>query len=605
MGKEDPNSFSSHIRAAIRAAGLRIPPDDQKHFLDQVLSVVTKDPETKDDPEGRSELRGKATPAVLRNVVTLMWSFGFIAADIRPMLKADRLDPEKVRTIVGLRRKEITFLAASYGRAVSDFGALEEALLAAPTLGAVNLTEELAKRSERATVTEQQPAKALRLVRFIEDIRGSEEFQDGSPDAVCKIVERYIDVGALKIAEGLLDQAFTQTDNHAGLWFQKARLLLAQSEREASAASRYRFMEEESEALSAAEQHWGYMADDHEGQAVDLRLKVFDVCVEALRLLPSRGGYGEAGRKWSTGWESMNNLRRQILINVVREAGLRTDPYRPFGGVENQVLARHGRLKTFKPELGFVVDREECERLSAGPLFSEAKDAVLIAAYDELMADHMIWEIRPRLRLLALNYIRLTAPDRYAGEVAHFVEDLKVMGGEAACSIVGPFDAIPVAGEVPWRIVMTEHLSAIMDRAAQRELAIDLHRRWMAWVEQMQAKTVAAMYVDEARLHFVAGRWHEAYKVACEGEEKGVLQRSDDMAAFVLRQTALAAAKAAHDAGDRALMEEIAARHLRDSGMANLARAHLNCYEDEDHIPMGTPFDGDGLEDFAEEIGVG
>lgn len=39
--------------------------------------------------------------------------------------------------------------------------------------------------------------------------------------------------------------------------------------------------------------------------------------------------------------------------------------------------------------------------------------------------------------------------------------------------------------------------------------------------------------------------------------------------------------------------------------MANLARAHLNCYEDEDHIPMGTPFDGYGLEDFTEEIGVG
>lgn len=598
MGKEDPNSFSSRTRAAIRAARLDVPPSEEKTFLDLVQSVYSKD----DDLKGR---RADATPRVLKNIVMLMWNFGFVAADIRPLLKAGRLDPELVRQIIKVRRQEIAFLAASYGRATSDFGSLEEALASAPSLGDIDLTKELAKRSDRMPESVRPAAKPLRLVRFIEDIRASEEFQEGSPDAVCKLVERYIDVGALKIAEGLLEQAFAQTSSHAGLWFQKARLLLAKAERETAAASRYRMMEGESDALSAAEQHWGYMAEERENDAVTLRLQVFDVCVEALKLLPDRKGYDEAGRMWSTGWESTNALRRQILINVVREAGLRTDPYRPFGGVEDKVLARFGRLRTIKPGLGFVVDHEECERLSVGPLFSEAKDAVLIAAYDELMADSLLWELRPRLRLLALNYVRLIAPKRHPAEVGRFVEDLRNMSGERACDIVGPFDAIPVAGDVQWRVVMQEHLDAVMDRAAQRELAIDLHRRWMQWMERMQAETLASMYVDDARLHFTAGRWAEAYKVACEGEEKGVLKRSDGMAAFVLRQTALAAAKAANEEGHLALVEEIVARHLRDREMAERADGHRTNFEDEDHFPMETPFDGDDLDGFAFEIGVG
>lgn len=605
MGKEDPNSFSSAVRAAIHAAGLRVPPKDEKTFIDRVLSVVNKDPEVKDDEEKRLALRSKATPAVLKNIVVLMWSFGFVAADIRPLLKAGRLDPEKVRQIIRVRRQEIAFLAGVYGRATSDFGTLEEALASAPSLGEVDLTKELARRSDKSSDDEKPAHKPLRLVQFIEDIRGSEEFQEGSPDAVSKIVERYIDVGALKIAEGLLEQAFSQTSDHAGLWFQKARLLLAKSEREGKQAAHYKMLEGESEVLSAAERHWGDMADDHLSQMMNLRLQVFDVCVEALRLLPEPRAYNEAGRKWSTGWESTNDLRRQILIHVVREAGLRADPYRPFGGIQDKVFARFGRLRRFNPPQGFVVDPDECERLSAEPLFSADKDPVLMAAYDELMADSFIWQIRPGLRLLALNYIRLIAPDRHPAEVALFVEDLKMMGGERACGIVGTFDPIPVDGEVQWRVVMNEHLDAVLDRAAQRELAIELHRKWMARVEQMQSETVADMYIDDARLHFQAGRWSEAYKIVCEGEEKGFLKRSDDMAAFVLRQTALAAAKEAHERGDAALVEEIAARHLRDRKMADLARSHLSRYEDEDYIPSETPFDGEELDLFAKEIGVG
>jgi hypothetical protein len=604
MGKEDPNSFSSAVRAAIHAADLRIPHKEEKPFIDRVLSVVNKDPEVKDDQEKRLALRSKVTPAVLKNVVVLMWSFGFVAADIRPLLKAGRLNPEKVRQIIRVRRQEVAFLAGVYGRATSDFGTLETALASATSLGEIDLIKELANRLDRPSDDERAAPKPLRLVQFIEDIRGSEEFQEGAPDAVSRIVERYIDVGALKIAEGLLDQAFSQTTDHAGLWFQKARLLLAKSEREGREVSHYRMLEGESEVLSAAERHWGEMADDHISRMMELRLQVFDVCVEALRLLPERKGYDEAGRKWSTGWESTNDLRRQILIHVVREAGLRADPYRPFGGIQDRVFARLGRLRRFAPPRGFVVDPSECERLSAEPLFSADKDPVLMAAYDELMADTLTWQIRPGLRLLALNYIRLIAPERHAAEVALFVEDLKMMGGERACGIVGTFDPIPVDGEVQWRVVMNEHLDAVMSRAAQRELAIDLHRKWMAWVEQMKSETVADMYIDDARMHFQAGRWSEAYKIACEGEEKGFLTRSDDMAAFVLRQTALAAAKAAHEEGDDALVEEIVARHLRDREMADLAQSHLSRYEDEDCIPSETPFDGEDLDLFAKEIGV-
>lgn len=596
MIRENPKSFRSGIRAAIRTAGIDLRAEDEDKLITWIKDVFRKN-----DGELR-HLQAKATPRLLRNLVVL-WCFRFTTADARGLLKGGHQEASPIRDLIYLRRQEVVWLAAQYQQASLHFDALEDTLLSTPSLWECDLSGALAAPARpRPTPSTTTP---LKIVRFIEDIRETEEFQEGAPDAICKLVERYIDVGALKIANDLLRQAFLQTDQHAGLWFQKARLLLAQSERQMKSASHYRLLEAESDALSAAESHWGTMAEQDEGQAVDLRRQVFDTCLEALRRLPDRKLYETSGRQWSAGYDSTRELRTNILVHVVREAGLRADPYRPFGGIEDRVWARLGRLSRWQPRVGTVVDEAECARLASEPLFSETKDAVLIAAYDELMADTLfsIRGNRAGLRLQALNFIRFIAPDCYPAEVARFVDDLRGLFAEEGCRFLGHFDAVPVAGEGHWRQVMAEHLDAVLDRSAQRELAAELHRKWVGWVEEMQSKALASMFIDEVRIHFVAGRWADAYRVAREGEEKGVLKRTDNLAAFVLWRTALAAAKAARDAGDDEAVEAIIARHLSDKAMVGLAEGHYqSAYEDEDHIPMATPLDGEGLDEFAAEL---
>ncbi len=590
MKREDPNSFRSRTTAAIHAAGINLRTDDQEKLITWIKDVFRKaDGELK-------HLQAKATNKLLRNLV-ILWYFRFTTADARGLLKEGHQGASR---IISLRRQEVMWLAAQYQQASLNFDALEDALLSTPSLSECDLSGVTVMSAKR--MFSPSMATPLKIVRFIEDIRESEEFQEGSPDAICKLVERYIDVGALKIANDLLRQAFSQTDQHAGLWFQKARLLLAQSERQMKSASHYRLLEAESEALSAAEGHWGSVAEQDEGQAVAFRIQVFDTSLEALRRLPDRKLYEASGRQWS---DSTRELRTKILAHVVQEAGLRADPYRPFGGIEDRVRARLGPLSRWQPGVGYVVDEAECSRLVSAPLFSEVKDAALIAAYDELMADTLlsIHGKRADLRLLALNFIRFIAPDRYPNEVTGFVDDLRGLSGEEGCRFLGHFNAVPVVGCEHWRQVMAEHLDAVLDRSAQRELAIELHRKWVIWVEEMQSKTLASMFIDEVRIHFVAGRRGDAYRVAREGEEKGCLKRTDGLAAFVLWRTALAAAKTARDAGDDEAVEAIIAFHLSDKAMVELAKGHCQAaYEDEDHILMPTPFDGEGLDEFALEV---
>jgi hypothetical protein len=84
---------------------------------------------------------------------------------------------------------------------------------------------------------------------------------------------------------------------------------------------------------------------------------------------------------------------------------------------------------------------------------------------------------------------------------------------------------------------------------------------------------------------------------------------SSDSAAAVNGEDAYVLAKYRHNAGSSnwvpvAKLHTSPMRRSFDR-VADMAQAHLTCYEDEDHIPMGTPFDGNGLEDFAEKVGVG
>lgn len=568
--KERGGSFSSRIRAAIYAANVDVPAHREKELIDRVHDVYKHDTALK-------SMRATAPPAVLRNLVVLIWSYGFVAKDIRPLLKAE-LDADVIATIIDIRRQEITFLWQAYGWAVANFDALETALHPAKSLGDVDLSKQRPSRT-RPKVEPPSSAPPLHLIRFIEDLRDSKAFQEGSPDAVCKVAEHYIDIGALSIAVGLLKQAFKDDPDHAGLWFQKARLLLALAAQEGKAAGHFELLRGEADALSAAEQHWEAMAGEHWGRATDLREQVFPTCLEAFLRLPENAQYEASARKWSASYGAMRDLRRQILVTIVREAGLRTQAGRSMDWLERGILVRR-----------------EAAQVSG----------LLVSAYDELMGDSLLqWELRPRLRLLALNFLRPLAPERYPAEVGRFVEDLRSLGGRLACEIIGAFDGMPVASDISWRAALHEHLDAVMDRAAQREFVRGLHSDWAAWVTRMQAKTLGSLYVDEVRLLFGRGEWANAYRVACRAEDEGVFRRNDGKSAFVLWRAALAAAKASHEIGNDEGVAEIVARHLSDRKMVALAEDHYaTAYEDEDHLPVGSPLDGEGLEEFAQMIGV-
>jgi hypothetical protein len=78
-----------------------------------------------------------------------------------------------------------------------------------------------------------------------------------------------------------------------------------------------------------------------------------------------------------------------------------------------------------------------------------------------------------------------------------------------------------------------------------------------------------------------------------------LLRRNNELDAFILWRTALAAAKAADGTGDNVRKAEIVDHHLGDHAMIDRAKKCLEDFTDEDGIPVGSPLDGEGLDDFA------
>lgn len=590
--RERADTLGSRIREAIHATGMRVSPQLEEKIIHRVRNVFDKDEEL--------SAVAQPSPIVLRNLVVLMEWFDFTAADVRPLVKKAMHDTAKLSRKLNLKQAWVGIKAQSYGRAAGRFDRLRELLLSGTPLENMDLVQQLemaAPRQEEGLREQSEPA--LRLVRFIEDLQASDDFQEGSPDAICKVVEHYIEIGALSIAQGLLAQALEEAVDHAGLWFQRARLFLALAEQETKSAFHYQLMKQEAEAMSSEEAHYEDLADEHAGRAGNFRSQVFGACVEALHRLPESGHQASVLR-WITDYRSYCDLRRQVLVMVVREAGLRTNPYCPFGGVQDRVLARLNRLKTFGPG-GFVHDPERNERLRAEPLFSAQQDAILIAAYDELMSDYLVHtDQRMGLRMLGLNYVRLLASDRYVEEVAGFVDQLSHLTPHDACQFFGPFNGLSDGSETHWRSLLHEHLDAIMDRSAQRQLVRKLYQRWVDWASRQQADAERSICIDEVRTLFAAGRWAAAYQAACLAENDGLFQRTDAECAFVLWRSALAAAKSAYEAGDEHEVASITARHLADQRLVELAeRFYWELDSDEDGFPVGTPLDGEGLDEFA------
>jgi hypothetical protein len=522
MAKEQQDKFASKAKAAIERAGIDVPVGKMKTVTDWMTSVYTK--------AKVPELKNRQLDATPRELVNLaiLWSFRFSNADARKLLLSPPKASDEIRKLVAVRREEVTWLADAYQAAATGFAKLEEVLMTGVSLKDVDLKVTLSQEHDGY----RNPAvpRPLPLIGLIEDLRETEAFQEGDPDAVSKIVERYIDAGALKVAEKLLEQAMSESESHAGLWFQKARLLLSQAHRESNTAFRYQILAESNDPLSAAERHNEEMAAEHNGNAAEAQLRVFDVCLKALALLPNDQGFDDEIRKWSTDFGAARLLRRQILERVVSEAGLQTDPYRPYGDSHERVLARLNRLTRWAPEtgMGYVVDEVKCARLSREPLFSEVTDAVVLRAYDELMEDYTVTYNRPQLRLQALNFLRFLAPGKYPGEVSKFVEDLRMITPDKACDFLGPFDGIPAVEEDrSWRAVMFEHLGSAMDQQAQRSLVAEFYGKWIAWIERLKRETVGSLYADGVRRCFEANDGVGAYRLACQGEEEGALDHAD------------------------------------------------------------------------------
>jgi hypothetical protein len=589
------SGFSEKIRRAIRAAGIETPTKVEKKLIDRIHEVYK-------DSRALKASRANESAKVLSNLAVLMGYFGFTAADVRPVVRNESAGASLLHASVDLRRQEVTVLAGLYGRAVGQFDALEEILSSELSLEEVDLVAQLATSRRSVSPPKAVPGSnnPLHLIRFMEDLRDSKAYQEGSPDAVCKMVEHYIGIGALKIADELLRQALISDPEHAGIWFQKARLLLALSAQERKAVSHYRMLKGEAAPLSAAESSWGEMADQHAVSGAKFRREVFCACLEALRHLPDKVGYDQASSRWTADVESAAKLRGDILLTVVREAGLNTDPHHSSSILHDKVLARLGRLKTFALGVGMTRDTEITAKLVAEPLFDRQTDILLMSAYDEIMAmPFMTWNpvTLVRLRLMALNFIRWLAPARYAKEVASFVDNLRSLDGQTACEILGPYDGFPDSEH--WRNVMHEHLDAAMDRSAQRKLVEELHEKWETEVFGGKVATLRSVYVDDACRLFAQGAWAEAYETACEAETRNLLKRDTESGAYILRQIALAAAKAAQEAGDDLRKAEIIDRYLSDCRMAELANTYSDGFVDEEGVPFLGPLESIGLDKFA------
>jgi hypothetical protein len=572
--KENPNSQRSLIRMALHSAGI----PETEAWIKQVASAF----------DGASDEAWR-NPKLLKNVAILQLAFGLRRKDIRPLLGGIGLAPSTLGRALEAREAEISLLATLYGNAAPCFGELKEILSSGMPLDAVDLASLMRPATFGKSRTETPAGGPLQLLRFIEDIRKSDGFQEGTPESVCRVVEHYIQLGALKVADTLLEQALEQAPDHPGLWFQKSRLLMALSAQEGRSALHYGLMGAEADALSAAEAHWEMMASEHAGRSSDLRGQVFATCLKALALLPETSRYEAEARRWSADFGSLRKLRLDVLSLVVQEAGWRCDPYYSMDSVlYDRVQARLGRApKAWQPQHGWVEDPVELARLAGHPLFSEANDRLIVQAYRELMAPHGLHrENTIQLRYLALNFIRLLAPAAYPTEVKAFVMDLRNHHATTACSFFVGLDGFQSDFGTGRGTVLRQHLDAIMSRDEQRDLVQELFAKQMAWVTSLRDDALRSNFDDEVRLQYACGDQLGAYDTACKAEAAGLYRRGDGHGALVLRRTAQRAAQTARGSGDAELADRIARQHLMDEAMATKAEEHFESYYADDDAPV-------------------
>lgn len=571
--KEQVNSVRQRILEALRRVELL--PDD-KELLNQWVGLVRSVFES-GSTKSKTPYQHPVPMKVLENVALLKIGFGFDNRDVVLAISGDSRDIERM---IRTRENEITLLANAYAQATSRFSSIKEALTSGKTFEEIDIRGDVSLGQISRVDSDPKRSIPLHMAKALEKVRWSDRFQDGDPDAICHAAEQYMAAGAIEVAEPLVEQVLEADPNHPGGWFQKARLLLKKSDLATRQASHYRFLSEEADVLSAAEQHYEDLASDEAGNSLNLRLEAFDACVKAYSLLPDGAAYEQSAIRWSSDYGTLRNLRHSVRKFIVQEAGERCNPYRMDGSIHERINARLGRTKKMvwdetRQTHDWVPDIDEMERLAAQPLFSENTDKMIVAAYKELMERSWTYFDRDYVRLSALNFIRLLMSEsEYRQEVTDFVESIKSGIASRSGAYFGPFYG-PDNGMTCWRLALHEHLDAILSRSEQRDLVRSLYEGWCKEVQHRRDEALLSIYDDELRLRFDAEDNVGAFQIACLAEKDGIYRRDDGYGALVLRRTAQ---RAALILGAETSVGPLVSGYLEDEALKSVAEKY---YDDQ------------------------
>lgn len=574
------------IPSVLQSLGYPNRPDELvRKGVEDVRSVF----KTNEEWTKKCLINGRVSSQAIRNAAILKIWCGFRDKEIREIFAVDQRDDASLSRKLDTREKELQFRAAAYSYVSPRFEQIKPALLTGGDINSVKLPFSLVQSAQPQRTAEQM-ALPLSLIEAIDRVRDTPEFQAGDPNATAKVIEGYIELGATQIAHGLLDDALEDYPEHPGLWFQKARLLLVLSESQYALAGGYSRWSEESEPLSAAENHWEEMALETQSQADSLRDSVFDVCVRAFGYLPDNKAYEASAPKWSRDYGEFRKLRKKILLYVVHDAGRKCDPHRGlWDRLHDKVLARLGRLTKWGPGGNHVIDEESSAALVAEPIFSAEADNLVISAYKELFGEQpCVSTEHASVRLSALNFLRVYLPmDEYRVEVKKFVQVIRQVHGDGVTRFLAPYDGLQATFAPLFRIVLHEHLDSVMTKQEQRDLIRETYKKWADWVLQFGEDTVKSVYDDEIRLHFGSKDYVAAYRTACDAEEAGTYRCDDGHGALMLKSTAAWFLENPTEGSAESNLQVKARSHLADKAMCDLAREHFDrvYYDDEYPTP--------------------
>ncbi|MDF1750458.1 MAG: hypothetical protein P1V34_16465, partial [Alphaproteobacteria bacterium] len=468
-----------------------------------------------------------------------------------------------------------------YTSGKSAFPKLKEALSSGKSFEGLDLHGQLMLAQVAQEDNRSSFGAPLSMVMALETVRRSDGFQEGDPDAICLAAEKYMSMGAIEVAEPLIEQVLADFQNHPGGWFQKARLLLMKSSKAMRQASHYRILSEDADTLSAGEQYFEDLSYDEVAISQKLKQDAFEACVKAYGLLPDEKEYEQTAIQWSTDYGTLRTLRKSVRMFIVQEAGERCNPYRYDMDLHKKITARLRQMRKVKRDEtqninGSIPDDSETNQLMEQPLFSKSTDKIIVASYKELKKSTLTFQSGPKdWQLSALNFLRLlTSQEDYRLEVAEFVERLRsgyaTRSGEYFGRFFEPDDPMTFR-----RSLLHEHLDVSMSRAEQRDLVRAVYTGWVSNVNGRRDEALLSIYDDEIRIKFAAGDYCGAYEAACMGEADGIYRRDDGHGALVIRRTAQHASLSLEGemTGSLALT-----RVLEDESLKSVAE---NYYEDK------------------------